>query len=291
MPENELSAINKKIIKKFEREMTLRNFAPTTKRTYSFVVGAFLRAVNKKSSEICSEDLRNYVLASTDKGRSWSTINQQLCSIKLLGETCLGWQKCDLKMPPRKTERKVAIVLSNAAVSRIINSAEPGLERTIFLLMYGTGVRGHEAVKIQIADILSDRMLIKISQGKGRKDRFVPLSTELLFTLRDYYRQYRPTKYMFFSQNKEDPLEVVKVRKFWNDAARIAKIESGGLHSLRHAFAVTLLENGVDIFSVQQILGHKNISSTAIYLKMTNTISMAVSAKIDSFLKCTKDSA
>lgn len=286
-----LSAMNKKVLIKFEHEMTLRNFAPTTKKGYSFVVRAFLCAVNKKLSGICSEDLKNYVLASTDKGRSWSTINQQLCAIRLFGESILGWQKCDLKMPPRKSERKVAIVLSTAAVSKIINSSEAGMERTILLLMYGTGVRGHEAVKIQVADILSDRMLIKVTQGKGRKDRFVPLSSELLIILREYYKQFRPAQYLFFDQIKEQPLEVVKVRKFWRNAAIKAKIHSGGLHSLRHAFAVTLLENGVDIFSVQQILGHKNISSTAIYLKMTNTIAIAVGAKIDSFLKFAKNSA
>ena len=287
----DLVAINNQVIRKLEQEMTLRNFAPTTKRTYSFVVAAFLRAVNKETSEICSEDLRNYVLASTEKGLSWSTINQQLCSIRLLGESCLGWQKCDLKMPPRKSEKKVSTVLSNAAVSKIINAANQRLERTILILINGTGVRGFEAVKIEVGDILSDRMQIKISQGKGRKDRFVPLSNELLRVLRSYYREYRPVKYMFFSQNKDYPLEIVKLRKFWSEASQRAKINAGGIHSLRHAFAVSLLENGVDIFSLQQILGHKNISSTAIYLKMTNSISLAVSAKIDSFLKSTINSA
>ena len=194
-------------------------------------------------------------------------------------------------MPPRKSERKLAVLLCQTKVSKIINAASPGLERTILLLIYGTGIRGFEAVKIQISDILSDRMQIKINQGKGHKDRFVPLSKELLLALRAYYRQYKPINYMFFSHSKEHPLDVVKLRQIWRVATQKAKVNAGGLHSLRHSFAVNLLESGVDIFSVQQILGHKNISSTSIYLKMTNTISLSVSAKIDSFLKSAINSA
>jgi site-specific recombinase XerD len=134
-------------------------------------------------------------------------------------------------------------------------------------------------------------MLVRISQGKGRKDRLVPLSLQLLQTLREYYKLNRPGEWLFPSEDQSEPMKVAEVRTIWNLAKRKAGIAAGGVHSLRHAFATNMLEQGVDLYSLQQILGHSNIQSTARYLSMTNTISRAVGDKIDVLLKAVTPSA
>lgn len=274
-----------------DEEMTLRHFTETTKRTYRSVVAAFLRTVKKPLSELCSEDLRGYLLASKKRGLSWSSMNQQHCAIRLFMGSCLRWKPEDIDLPPRKSEKRVNFVLSTSGILQIIKSARPGLEQTLFLFIYATGARSFEAVRLHVSDIQSARMLVRISQGKGRKDRLVPLSPQLLHTLREYYKSNRPGEWLFPSEDQSEPMKVTEVRTIWNLAKRKAGISTGGVHSLRHAFATNMLEQGVDLYSLQQILGHSNIQSTARYLSMTNTISRAVGDKIDVLLKAVTPTA
>jgi len=274
-----------------DEEMSLRHFTEATKRSYRSVVAAFLRTVNKPLSELCSEDLRGYLLASKKRGLSWSSMNQQQCAIRLFIGSCLGWKPEDMGLPPRKSEKRVNFVLSASGIHQIINSARPGLEQTLLLFIYATGARSFEAVRLHVSDIQSARMLVRISQGKGRKDRLVPLSLQLLQTLREYYKLNRPGEWLFPSEDQSEPMKVAEVRTIWNLAKRKAGIAAGGVHSLRHAFATNMLEQGVDLYSLQQILGHSNIQSTARYLSMTNTISRAVGDKIDVLLKAVTPSA
>ena len=276
---------NSSAVQKFEEEMKLRHFTLATIRTYRLIVSAFLRAVNKPVSELCSEDIRSYLLASIERKLSWSSVNQKVYAIRIFSEVCLGIGVNKIVIPPRKSEKKVISVLSKQDIFKILNAAEPGLEKTLLLFIYATGARGFEAAKLHVSDIQSDRMLIRLSQGKGRKDRLVPLSPHLLLSLREYYRDYRPGQWLFPKRKKESHIDASAVAAIWNCAKRKAGITTGGVHSLRHAFATNLLEQGVDVYSLQQILGHTNILSTARYLRMTNTISLSVGGKIDGLLK------
>ncbi len=284
LPKNNLDNIEM-AFQMLDDEMTLRHFTESTRRAYRSVVAAFLRTVRKPLSELCSEDLRGYLLTSEKRGLSWSSMNQQHCAIRLFIRSCLGWKPEDIDLPPRKSEKRVKLVLTASGIHQIINCARPGLEQTLLFFIYATGARSFEAVRLHVSDIQSSRMLVRISQGKGRKDRLVPLSPHLLHTLREYYRSNRPGEWLFPSADQSEPMKVAEVRTIWNLAKRKAGISTGGVHSLRHAFATNMLEQGVDLYSLQQILGHSNIQSTARYLSMTNTISRAVGDKIDALLK------
>ena len=279
------SVSNDSAYKRFSEEMKLRHFTPSTARTYGFVISAFLKAVKKPASQICREDVRLYLLASIDRKLSWSSINQQVCALRIFAEVSLGFQCSAITLPPRKSEKKVVSVLSKEDVLKILNAADPGLAQTLLLFMYATGARGFEAVKLHVSDIESSRMVVRINQGKARKDRLVPLSPLLLDKLREYYKAFRPGPWLFPCKETTTHIDVSQMRILWNKAKQRAGVKAAGVHSLRHAFATNLLEQGVDLYSLQQILGHTNIQSTARYLRMTNSISLAVGGKIDSILK------
>lgn len=273
-------------LSKLDDEMKLRNFSTTTKETYRGCIKRFLYAVNKRPKQFCSKDVRKYMLALVDRGLAWSSLNQHSSAIRLYLQSCLQWRSVLVAIPSRKSETRVVDVLSRDEVQKIIMSANTGRDRTLLTLLYATGARAFEAAKIEIKDIDSQRMLIKIQQGKGKKDRFVPMSKCLLAELRSFYRIARPKRWLFEQANSMEPINAAKVSYAWTLAKEKSGVSKGhGVHSLRHAFATHLLEEGVDVRSLQQILGHTSIQSTARYLKLTNTISLSCGDKIDDLIK------
>lgn len=273
-------------IKKFDDEMRLRNFTDATTRTYRYIVRKFLQSVKKSPRKVCDIEVRGYMLDLSNRGVSNSYFNQQSCAITLYLESCRKMAPSEINLPPRKSESRVAQMISEAEIHKIIMAADEGLERTILLFIYATGARSSEAAKIETADIGSARMVISIHQGKGKKDRVVPLSPSLLLELRNYYKKYHPGRWLFPRPDKLGPIKGPDVAAIWKRARDKSGVKCDlGVHSLRHAFATGLLEKGLDIRSLQQILGHSSIMSTARYLRMTNTISMSCGDKIDAMLR------
>lgn len=286
MNNKDLDAIFANEIAKFNDEMKLRNFSTTTKDTYGGCVKRLLHNVNKMPKKICSKDVRGYMLTLVDRGLAWSSLNQHSSAIKLYLQSCLHWRSVQVCIPTRKSETRIVDVLSRDDVQKIILAASSVRDRALLTVLYATGIRAFEAAKIEIADIDSQRMLIKVRQGKGKKDRFVPMSKDLLCELRSYYRVTRPKHWLFEQPNSTEPINATTVSYVWMLAKETSGVSKGkGVHSLRHAFATHMLEEGVDIRSLQQILGHTSIQSTAKYLKLTNTISLACGDKIDILLQ------
>jgi integrase/recombinase XerD len=271
---------------KVDEEMRLRHFTDSTKKVYRSLLLRFLSGVKKSPRQLCSKDVRRHMLALQETGVGWSYLNQHGCAIRLYLESCRKWKSVEVGLPPRKSESRVVDVISPEEVQRILLAAAPGLPRTLLMFLYATGTRSFEAAKVEATDIESARMLVRIRQGKGRKDRYVPLSPFLLAELRQYYRTTRPGRWLFPRPDKTGPIDVAAVSYIWHAAKEKSGVIRGqGVHTLRHAFATNLLEQGVDLRSLQQILGHTSIQSTARYLRMTNTISLACGDKIDALLQ------
>jgi site-specific recombinase XerD len=185
-------------------------------------------------------------------------------------------------IPFPKQEYQLPVILSPEEVLRLLEAAPSFSHQVIFKTMYGTGVRVSEALHLQVPDLDSQRMMIRIEQGKGHRDRYVPLSPKLLELLRTYWRKLRPQPWLFPGQFPHQPLS----RHAVGDAIAQAS-ERAGLkkhispHSLRHAYAVHLLEAGIDIRKIQLLLGHRSLSTTARYLRLATTTVCATTSPLD----------
>jgi site-specific recombinase XerD len=276
---------NSVLVSSFINEMKLRNFTESTIKIYSYIISNFLESVNSSTGNICSDDFRKYMLDSISKGVGFSYLNQRRAALRLFLKTCLNIEGIDFAIPPSKSEADLPDVLSKEEVKRLISVANPGLERTIILFLFSTGVRVFEVAKIEVSDIDSQRMVIKVRRGKGKKDRYVLMSENLLLELREYYRMTKPDKWLFYYQDKTKPISISTINEIWQKTklkANITRVK--GVHSLRHSFATNMLELGVDIRTIQQMLGHSSIMSTVKYLKMTYVLSQQCSLKINELI-------
>ncbi len=182
---------------------------------------------------------------------------------------------------PDRTEKKLPVVLSKMEVKLILDSINNLKHKTIISLIYGTGLRLSEAVEMQIGDIDSKRMVIRIRQNKGIKNREVMLPENLLLLLREYYKAYKPKKYLFEGQ-KGDKYSARTIQAILKQALKKAKItKPATVHSLRHSFACHLLEAGTDIRVIQQLLGHSSIKTTQIYTQVSSTKLASVKSPLD----------
>ncbi len=268
----------------FHKEMILRNFTSTTITAYTYSLKRFRKAVDCAPKKVCRDKVRRYVLELNKSGLAWNTINQNICSVRLYLSACRGWSPDEIGIPSRKTEAKLPVVISRQEVMKIINCTQSNRDKTLLTLIYATGMRACEAARVKVTDIDSKRQVIIVKQGKGRKDRLIPLSRKLLFTLRAYYRIYKPNKWLFPSPKGVGPLSPNAVSMVWRHATKNAEIRCGGVHTLRHCFATHLLEGGIDLRSLQLMLGHSSIVSTTRYLQLTHAISAGCAEKIDVLL-------
>lgn len=253
-------------------DMKLRNFSPKTIRTYVASVSAYIRYFNCPAEELSDQQIKEYLLYLLKNGASWSTINAAQSGLKQLYVNILkqGWKVERLQRPKR--DKKLPQVLSVEEVESIINSAGNIKHKVILLTLYATGVRLGELCKLKISAIDSKRMLIKVVQGKGKKDRNTILSEKLLGMLRLYYKKYRPEEYLFNGHHQGKPISERTVQHIFRKSAERANIKrEASVHTLRHSFATHLLEKGVDIFTISKLLGHTNIKTTTVYLHLQNS--------------------
>jgi site-specific recombinase XerD len=185
----------------------------------------------------------------------------------------------------RKIPRKLPTVLTKEQVWKIICTPENLKHRLILMTTYAAGLRASEVIALKPEHIESEKMLIKVENGKGKKDRYTMLSVKLLAELRRYYRKYRPQTYLFpssFGKRKDKPLSYETVRSIYEKARKRAGVKKGtGLHTLRHSFATHLLEAGYDIRKIQVLMGHSRLSTTMIYLHVSRKTLSKVPSPLD----------
>jgi site-specific recombinase XerD len=257
-----MSRLRKKMI----RAMELKDFSERTQEAYLAAVKG-LSAFYKKSPELLNqEEVENYLLHLKHIGKSTSTRNVAIAGLRFFYEKTLQSEKVFLNFPRRKKPMILPEVLGTAEVARIINAPDNIKHRVILMTAYSAGLRLSEIANLKIKHIKTARMQIRVDQGKGRKDRDTLLSERLIKELRIYYKAYRPESWLFFSKTRHTPLSKTSIQRIYNKAKKKAGINRGrGIHTLRHCFATHLLSGGADLRSVQEMLGHVDISTTQIY--------------------------
>jgi site-specific recombinase XerD len=203
-----------------------------------------------------------------EKKASWAFFNQTVCALKFFYGQTLKREGVVKEIPFPKQEKRLPEVLSVPEVSKFFSCVRALVHRTILQTMYGAGLRLTEALNLKPGDIDSERMVIRVRQGKGRKDRYVTLSPTLLETLREYYRAYSPKgEWLFPNRSGKYPIHVTAVQRACREAVLVAGFgKKVTTHTMRHSFATSLLEQGTDLRTIQILLGHGSLNTTAIYL-------------------------
>jgi integrase/recombinase XerD len=256
---------------KFERHMTLHRLSPKTNAAYINAVKSLAVYHKQSPDKLTNEQIQDYLhYIIADRKLAWSSCNVQFSGIKRFYKNVLN-RKTKLSIPPRPREKKIFMALSREEVDRILNACDNLKHQTLLQAVYSAGFRVSEVVKLQPIHIERSRKMIRIEQGKGRKDRYTVLSDTLLKSLELYWQAYRPGGWMFFGNTKSKPIPIETAQKIYYKAKEKAGVKRGrGIHTLRHSFATHLLEQGTRTHVIQKMLGHRSIQTTAKYLHISN---------------------
>jgi integrase/recombinase XerD len=256
---------------RFLDDMRLRNYSPRTLETYISCVARFAQHFGRSPDELGSEEIRSYQLHLLEQGASWCRFNQTVCALRFLYRTTLGREEQMPIIPYGKRPQRLPCVLSPEEVLRLLDATPPGRYRTLFQTTYACGLRLNEVIHLRVTDIDSGRMVLHVRQGKGDKERLLPLSLRLLDALRGYWREYRPDPWLFPGRCPDQPVHENSVQRLCQRLLkRVGITKRASFHTLRHSFATHLLEAGVDVVTLQKLLGHSDMSTTAHYLHLTS---------------------
>jgi integrase/recombinase XerD len=253
-------------------DMQVRNLSRVTQRCYVHAVAKFARHFNRSPDRLTLAEIRAYQIHLTTTGISWAGFNVAVCALRFFYGVTLGRTAMVERIPYARKHRQLPVILSTDEVARFF-AAVPSLKhRTALMTAYAAGLRVSEVVRLKPVDIDSSRMLIRVEQGKGGRDRYIMLSPQLLGVLRAYWRETRPPHWLFPGQDESRSLDASVLQ--W--ACRNARVAAGlgkpvTVHTLRHSFATHLLEAGTDIRIIQVLLGHRDLSTTARYTQVAAT--------------------
>ena len=251
-------------------EMNLRNFAPTTQKAYLYAVTKLAQYYKRPPDELGKEQIRSYLLyLTTERKLSPNTMTMLISGLRFFYNETLGWDETKLFIPPRRKSSSLPEVFSPNEVVRLIEATRGLKQRVLLMTAYSAGVRVSELVNLKLGDISSERMMIRVEQGKGQKDRYTILSKTLLVELRWYWKRYRPCVWLFPNRTKNGPLSKNQGWRIYDQAKKRAGLKGGrGINTLRACFATHLLEAGEDLRKIQLLLGHSSILSTQRYLRL-----------------------
>ena len=264
------------------QQMMLKGYSPKTIQSYVGSISQIALHYHTPAEQLSIAQIRDYILQNiTDNNRSKSWMNIIISAIKLLFCDILKreWNNLDLPRPIR--EKKIPVILSREEVQRIINSKTNLKHRAILMVTYSAGLRRSEVSNLKITDIDSSRMLIHLHTTKGNRERNTILSPVALDFLRVYYRRYKPKEWLFEGQSR-DAISTRTVEAVFKQALVKSKVQKKvGIHSLRHSFATHLLEQGVALPIIQQMMGHKSLKTTSGYLHVQEYSVQGVKSPLD----------
>lgn len=252
-------------------DMQLRNLAPATQRNYIAHAASYAQFFGRSPELLDQEAVREYLLFQLNERRlEPESINQQVSALKFLYLTTLEMPWGDQDFPRVRRPHRLPVVLSHEEVVQFFDHVPSLRYRAALMICYGAGLRVSEAVAVKVSDIDSRRMVLRVEQGKGRKDRYAMLSPRLLEALRIYWRAARPEGYLFPSWRPGRHLNASSLQQACHDAALRSGLRKRiTVHTLRHSFATHLLENGTDVRVIQVLLGHSQIDTTARYTQVS----------------------
>lgn len=264
-------------------DLKIRNYAAGTIDHYVRQVAAFARHFRRSPDQLGPEEVRAYQVYLVEVRKlSYTALKQTVSGLRFFYTHTLRKPFPIEYIPYPRTEKRLPIILSRAEVVRLLESTLCVKHATILATMYAVGLRVAEVAKLRPEDIDSDRMMLRVQQGKGRKDRYVPLSQALLKRLRDYWKLYRPHIWLFPGQDSVDPITTSTIGKFTRQAAdRAGILKRVSPHTLRHAYATHQFESGVELLVLQKILGHLYLSTTAVYTHVADTRLRGVPSPLD----------
>ena len=247
-----------------------RSLSGRTIDSYVYWVEQLTRHYRRCPSTISIEEANAFLLhLIRNRKLAWSTVNQALCGLRFFMREVLGLECLGLQIPPRKREQRLPEVLTRAEALRLVN-AHPKLKyRAILHVLYGSGLRLSETATLKVTDIDSEQMRVRVHQGKGKKDRYTVLPRTTLEVLRAYYCGYRPhrTGWLFPGKKPQNYVSPYSIQRAYHWARKAADIhKAGGVHTLRHCFATHHLQLGTDLATLQRMLGHSSLKTTARYL-------------------------
>ncbi len=264
--------LKQEIIKKFKNKLIIENYSEQTIRNYVSALKLFLEYVGKLNvKEVTDKEIQDYLyFCKTEKDYSYSSMKQVVATIRYLYLNVLKKPVPESLNINLRKPSVLPTVLSAKEISKILNVTGNLKHKTILVLIYSAGLRLSELVNLEISDIDSEAMKIHIRSAKGKKDRYVMLSGNVLKLLREYYKAYKPKRYIIEGQNggKYSPKSVQSVFKRALRRAGIKK--KATVHTLRHSFATHLLDEGTDIRYIQELLGHKRLETTQIYTHVSS---------------------
>jgi len=267
-------------------DMRLHGLSARTQESYVGAVKGLSRHYGRGPEVLTEEDVRAFFVHLKEERRSSdSTINVYLAGIRFLYEKTLKRQWAVLRLIRSRKRRRLPIALGVGEVEAILKRVTPERPKVCLTAIYACGLRLSEGAQLRVRDIDSERKVVRVEQGKGAKDRYVPLSEGLLALLRQYWRRERPRDYLFPGQRPGHYVCVSTLQR----AFKVALAKSGvkkpaSVHTLRHSYATHLLEQGVSLPLIQQILGHKNAQTTTIYTHVTAKSVEGLRAAIDGMI-------
>ncbi len=275
MTDEAISPLRRRMIE----DMTIRKLAPKTQQGYIRTIKNFAAFLGRTPDTASLEDIRRFQLRLAQSGAQPPILNHTVSALRFFFRVTLKRHDVIEYTTFIREPRKLPVVLSPEEVARLLNAA-PGLKyKAALSVAYGAGLRAAEVVSLKVCDIDSKRMIIRVEQGKGHKDRNVMLSPSLLELLRTWWRAARPQGWLFPGRNPVQPMTTRQLNRACHAAAEAAGIERNvSLHTLRHSFATHLLEQNIDVRVIQVLLGHAKLDSTALYTRVaTKTIQQVTS--------------
>lgn len=266
-------------------DMRLRNLSPHTIDAYVLAASQFARHFGRSPEQLDAEQARQYLLYLVqEKHASWSRYNIARCALQFLYQVTLGRDERFAKLPCARVPKRLPTVLSTDELRRLFDVAGRDVKHQALLMtLYGSGLRVSEVAALRPADIDSARMLIHVRQGKGAKDRMTKLSPRLLEVLREYWRAARPRVWLFpQATDPQRPMNTSSIERMVQRLAKRAGISKPATpHTLRHSYATHLLDAGTDLRTIQVLLGHRNLKTTAIYLHVSQAKIAAAASPLD----------
>ena len=258
--------------RRMDEAMIVRGMADRTRETYLWAVTGLAKFYHRSPDQIADAEVQAYLLhLIRDRQRSWSTCNIVVHGLRFFYHETLKRDRTTFCIPSPRQPGTLPALLSREEVRHLIAHAANLKHRTMLMTTYAGGLRLNEVLHLRVGDIDSARMTIRVEQGKGGQDRYTVLSAHLLEALRAYWKIYHPATWLFPSPRRPQPMDPSSVQRAYHTAKRRAGItKPGGIHALRHAFATPLLEAGVDVHTIQRLLGHQSIQTTTRYWHLTH---------------------
>ncbi len=279
-----VSALRRRMIE----DMTVRGFVEKTRRNYVRHVRAFSAFIGRSPDTATGEDVRRFQLHQTEAGIGVPTRNGAVSALRFLFTVTLDRPDLSRRLAVMRRPRRLPEVLSPEEVALLLEAAPGPKYKAALAAAYGAGLRVSEVVALKVSDVDSERMLIRIDHGKGRKDRHAMLSPQLLEFLRAWWREGRrlgamlPQGWLFPGRNPVNPLSTRQLNRAVHAAAKAAGISKRvSPHTLRHSFATHLLEQDIDIRVIQVLLGHAKLDTTALYTRVATSTIRAVTSPLD----------